>query len=68
MFHVKSRQFVHTLIYNLLHLECHLLRWGWEFFQRKRILSMSGIQFITHFIELVVVETKSFVGSNVNVT
>jgi len=33
--------------------------------QKPRILS--GIQFTRHFIEFVVVETKLFVGSNVNV-
>jgi len=40
-------------------------RWGWGFLKRTRILS--GIQFTRHFIEFAVVETKQFVGSNVNV-
>jgi len=40
------------------------LRWGWVFVERTRILS--GIQFITHFIDFFVVETKRFVGSFVN--
>ena len=42
-----------------------LLRWGWVFLERTRILS--GIQFTMHFIEFFVVETKRFVGSFVNV-
>jgi len=42
-----------------------LLRWGWVFLERTRILS--GIQFTTHFIEFLVVQTKHFVGSFVNV-
>jgi len=41
------------------------LRWGWVFLERTQILS--GIQFTTHFIESIVVETKRFVGSTVNV-
>ena len=41
------------------------LRWGWVFFERAQILS--GIQFTRHFIESVVVETKPFASSNVNV-
>ena len=41
------------------------LRWGWFFLEGTRILS--GIQFPRHFIEFVVVETKQFVGDNVNV-
>jgi len=41
------------------------LRWGWVFLERTRILS--GIQFTTYFIEILVVETKRFVGSSVNV-
>jgi len=53
---------VHT--YSLLHLECHL-RWGWVFLKRTRILS--GTQFTTHFIEMLVVETKWFIGTFVNV-
>ena len=40
------------------------LRRGWEFIERTR--SLSGIQFVRHFIEFVVVETKRFVGSFVN--
>ena len=42
-----------------------ILRWGWIFLERTRILS--GIQFTTHFIEFFVVETKLFVGSTVKV-
>jgi len=42
-----------------------LLRWGWVFLERTRILG--GIQFTTHFIEIFVGETKRFVGSFVNV-
>ena len=41
------------------------LRWGWVFFERTR--SLSKTRFKTHFIELFIVETKWFVGSNVNV-
>ena len=41
------------------------LRWGWIFLERTRILS--GIQCTTHSIDFVVVETKRFVGSFVNV-
>jgi len=37
----------------------------WVFLERTWILS--GIQFEGHFIEFVVVETKEWVGSNVNV-
>ena len=40
-------------------------RWGWVFLKRTRILS--GIQFMTHFIEFVVVESQRFVSSTVNV-
>jgi len=42
-----------------------MLRWGWVFLERTRILS--GIQFATHFIEIFVVKTKRFVGSFVHV-
>jgi len=42
-----------------------LLRQGWVFLERTRILS--GIQFTTHFIEIFVVETKRFASSFVNV-
>jgi len=42
-----------------------LLRWGWVFLERTRILC--GIQFTTYFIEIFVEETKQFVGSFVNV-
>jgi len=55
-----------------VHMQGHLIvqinqnfRWSWIIPQRMRILS--GIQFTTHFIESVIVETKRFVGSNVNV-
>jgi len=41
------------------------LRWGWVFLKRTRILC--GIQFTKHLIEFVLVETKWFVSSNVNV-
>ena len=41
------------------------LRWGWVFLERTRILS--GIQFTTYFIEILVVETKQFVSSFVHV-
>ena len=37
------------------------LRWGWVYPERAQILN--GIQFTRHFI----VETKQFVGTNVNV-
>ena len=40
-------------------------RCAWVFLQRTRILS--GIQFTTHFIDFLIVETKRFVGSFVNV-
>jgi len=40
-------------------------RWGWIFLERIRILS--GIQFTRHFIKSIVVETKQFVSSNLNV-
>jgi len=42
-----------------------MLRWGWVFLERTRILS--GIQFTTHFIDFFVVQTKWFVGSSLNV-
>ena len=42
-----------------------VLRWGWVFLERTRILN--GIQFTTHFIEFLVVGTKRFVCSTVNV-
>jgi len=41
------------------------LRWGRVFLERMRI--RSGIQFTTHFIEFLAVETKRFVGSFVHV-
>jgi len=47
---------------NLLKL---MLRWGWVFLERTRILN--GIQFTTHFIKKIVVETKRFVSSFVHV-
>jgi len=40
------------------------LRWGWVFLEQTRILS--EMHCTRHFIELVVVETKQFVGSDVN--
>ena len=42
-----------------------VLRWGWAFLERTRILS--GIQFTTYFIDFLVVETNRFVGSLVHV-
>jgi len=42
-----------------------VFRWGWAFLERTRILSQ--IHFTRHFIEFVVVETKKFVSSKVNV-
>ena len=42
----------------------NVLRWVWVFFEQTGILS--GIQFTRHIIEFVLVETKWFVGSNVN--
>jgi len=59
-----GRFFVQGATFQCMILTIHL-RWGWEFFERTRILS--GIQFTRYFIEFVVVETKRFVGSNVNV-
>ena len=41
------------------------LRWDWVFLERTRILS--EIQFTRHSIEFIVVETKRFVSSNINV-
>ena len=41
------------------------LRWGWVFLEQTRILI--GIQFTRPFVDSVFVETKRFVGSNVNV-
>jgi len=41
------------------------LRWGWVFLERTRILS--GIQFTTHLIEILIVQTKRFVGGFVHV-
>jgi len=41
------------------------IRWGWVFLERTRILS--GFKFTKHFIKILVVETKRFVGSFVNV-
>jgi len=60
---LRSRIFHHHN--HLFPLLVAVLRWGWVFLERTRILS--GIQFTTHFIELFVVETKRFVGSFVNV-
>jgi len=40
------------------------LKVGWAFLEQTGILS--GIQFTRHIIEFVLVETKRFVGSNVN--
>jgi len=56
----RIRTFVRTKL-NLV----RVLRWGWVFLKRTQILSR--IQFTRHFIEFIVVETKQFVGSNVNV-
>jgi len=41
------------------------LRWGWVFLERTQILS--GFQFTTHFIEILVLETKRFVDGSVQV-
>ena len=41
------------------------LRWGSVFLEQTQILS--GIHFTRHFIQVFVVETKQFVGSNANV-
>ena len=41
--------------------------WGEVFLERTRILAEIMIQFTKHFIELVAVETKQFVRSNVTV-
>jgi len=49
----------------LFHHSRKVLRRGWVFLERTRILS--GIQFTTHFIEIFVVETKQFVGNFVHV-
>jgi len=58
--------FVHSNLANLSEIFFQSeLRWGWVFFERTRILS--GIQFITYFIEIFVMETKRFVGSFVHV-
>ena len=43
------------------------LRWGWVYLKRTRTRILSGIQLIGYFIEFVVVETKWFFSSNVNV-
>jgi len=43
----------------------YVLRWGWEFLKRTR--TNNEIQFTMHLIESVVVETKWFVSSSVNV-
>jgi len=52
-------------IFLLFPIPGKLLRWGWVFLERTRILS--GIQFTTYFIEIFVVEMKRFVGSFVHV-
>jgi len=70
-YHLSTRSFIHIrmhfiiLILSAGPLPSIILRWGWVFLERTRILS--GIQFTTHFIEFLVVETKQFVGSSVNV-
>ena len=46
---------------NLLFPTIPSFRWGWVFLEQMWILSW--IQFTTHSIEIVVVETKQFVGS-----
>jgi len=55
----------YSLIYMYINNKYLQLMWGWVFFERTRILS--GIQFIKHFIEFIIAETKQFVSSNVNV-
>jgi len=49
----------------ILFFSAKMLRCGWVFLERTRILS--GIQFTTNFIVIWVVETKRFVGTSVNV-
>jgi len=51
-------------IYNLESF-LRFLMWGWVFLERTH--NLSRFQFTRHFIEIVVVETKRFVSSNVNV-
>jgi len=56
---------IYSKIYTYMYVHAYVLRWGWVFLERKRILN--GIQFTAHFIEFLVVETKRFFGSFVNV-
>jgi len=44
-----------------------VLRWGWVFLERTRTRILNGIQFTTHFIKKLVVETKEFIRGFVNV-
>jgi len=54
---------------NRLFSDCKVLwmifKWGWVFLEPTQI--PNRFQFTRHFIEFVVLETKHFVGSNVNV-
>jgi len=43
---------------------CSCLRWDWVFLERTQIFN--DVLFTRHFIEFIVVQTKRFVGSNVN--
>jgi len=60
----KLAQFLYRVKLSSFLLEYIHLRCGWVYLERTRIFN--GIQFTRHFIEFVVVETKPFVGSNVN--
>jgi len=53
--------------FNVSYSSCwgYSLRWGWVLFERTWILSR--IHFTMYFIEILVVETKRFVSSTVNV-
>jgi len=58
--HMNAHAYAQT---HTQHCRAVCLRCGWVFLERTQILS--GIQFIRHFIDLIVVETKKIVGSNV---
>jgi len=61
----RSHTATHTATHTSPSCEWSPLRCGWVFLERTRILN--GIQFARLFVEFVVVETKRFVSSNVNV-
>ena len=61
----RSHTATHTATHTSPSCEWSPLRCGWVFLKRTRILN--GIQFARLFVEFVVVETKRFVSSNVNV-